>query len=57
MPPTVVIVTGNGAHAWWLFKSKRQSNHIYAQACFGVEVESWSHRESSIAGGGRKQIG
>ena len=20
MPPTVVIATGNGAHAWWLFK-------------------------------------
>jgi hypothetical protein len=20
MPPTIIIVTGNGAHAWWLFK-------------------------------------
>jgi hypothetical protein len=20
MPPSLVIATGNGAHAWWLFK-------------------------------------
>ena len=37
---------------------KRQSNGIYAQASFGAEVESWWHREGSIAGtgAGRKRI-
>jgi hypothetical protein len=31
-------------------EGKRQSNGIYAQASFGAEVESWWHREGSIAG-------
>jgi hypothetical protein len=37
---------------------KRQSNAIYAQASFGAEVESWWHREGSIASTGaeRKRI-
>jgi hypothetical protein len=37
---------------------KRQSNGIYAQASFGAEVESWWHREGSIASTGaeRKRI-
>jgi stalled ribosome alternative rescue factor ArfA len=35
---------------------KRQSKGIYARASFGAEVESWWHRESSIAGAERKQI-
>jgi hypothetical protein len=37
---------------------KRQSNDIYAQAFFGAEVESWWHREGSIASTGveRKRI-
>jgi hypothetical protein len=41
------------------FKRKRQSKGIYTQASFGAEVESWWHREDSIAGtgAGRKRIG
>jgi len=31
---------------------KRQSNGIYTQASFGAEVESWWHREGSIASTG-----
>jgi predicted nucleic acid-binding protein len=39
-------------------RRKRQSNGIYAQASFGAEVESWWHREGSIASTGaeRKRI-
>jgi hypothetical protein len=39
-------------------KCKRQSNGIYAQASVGAEVESWWHREGSIASTGaeRKRI-
>jgi hypothetical protein len=40
-------------------RRKRQSISIYARASFGAEVESWWHREGSIAGtgAGRKRIG
>ena len=43
---------------WICFNGKRQSISIYAQGSFGAEVESWWHREDSIASTGaeRKRI-
>jgi hypothetical protein len=42
MPPTLVIVTGNGAHAWWLFKEPYIFDNDEDRKATACLVARWS---------------
>ncbi len=41
MPPTIIVFTGNGAHAWWLFKEPYIFENDEDRASFARLVARW----------------